>query len=67
MDAYIAALIQVKINAIAKPLTGMIDKQKEFEIDPQKAYVVGDGEWLIWFWQNIMRGILVLTGVGKVV
>ncbi len=51
-----------------KPLTGMIDKaKKEFEIDPQKAYVVGDmGMADMVLAKNInARGILVLTGVGK--
>jgi len=51
-----------------KPLTGMIDKAKdEFEIDMQKAYVVGDmGMSDMILAKNInAKGILVLTGVGK--
>lgn len=51
-----------------KPLTGMIDKAKdEFEIDMQKAYVVGDmGMTDMVLAKNInAKGILVLTGVGK--
>jgi len=51
-----------------KPLTGMIDKAKdEFEIDMQKAYVVGDmGMNDMILAKNInAKGILVLTGVGK--
>jgi D-glycero-D-manno-heptose 1,7-bisphosphate phosphatase len=51
-----------------KPLTGMVDKAKdEFEIDMQKAYVVGDmGMSDMVLARNInAKGILVLTGVGK--
>ncbi|MEG2289368.1 MAG: HAD-IIIA family hydrolase [Clostridium sp.] len=51
-----------------KPLIGMIDKAKdEFEINMQKAYVVGDmGMTDMALARNInAKGILVLTGVGK--
>lgn len=51
-----------------KPLNGMLDKAKdEFEIDMQKAYVVGEmGTTVMVLARNInAKGILVSTGVGK--